>query len=81
VAGYSVETGSGDLGNEAVAAEFDDESGDAFASPVGLVGVGRWTSVEAQCEVAVFEAVDGVLPPDRTARKRVRSPAEGVEPG
>jgi hypothetical protein len=44
-----------------VASEFDDETGDPFASSVGFVGVVGRTAVEPSSEVAVFEAVDGVL--------------------
>jgi len=61
VGGDAVETGSWDFGYESVAAEFDDESADAFASSVSFVPVGGWPSVEAGGEVMVAEPADGVL--------------------
>ena len=61
VAGDAVAASAGDLGDEAVAAEFDDESGDAFASSVGFVAVGGWSPVETVGDVDVAETADGVL--------------------
>ena len=37
VGGDAVEAGSGDFGDQGVAAEFDDEPGDSFASSLGFV--------------------------------------------
>jgi len=42
VAGGPVEALVGDLGDQAVAAEFGDEAGDSGASTVSFVGVGWW---------------------------------------
>src|SRR5437660_4249698 len=55
----SVEAGSGDLGDQAVAAEFGDEPGDPLAAAVGFFDVVGWSLVEAGLEVVVAEGDDG----------------------
>jgi hypothetical protein len=61
VAGDAVAASAWDLGDEAVAAELDDEPGGSFASSPGLVAVVGPSGVEPAGDVSVAEALDGVL--------------------
>lgn len=72
VAGDAVSAGAGNLGDEAVAAEFDDEPGDAFASSSGVVAIQGPSWVEPAGDVSVAEAWMACSPA-RAARNRARS--------
>jgi hypothetical protein len=70
VAGDAVAAGAGNLGDEPLAAEFDDEPGDAFASSSGVV------MVQGQVRVEL------VLGPDAARAQQVEADAgdHGREP-
>jgi hypothetical protein len=57
----SIEPCVGNFVDKSMAAEFDDEPGDAFVSSVGLVAIGRGAAVEPAGEISVAEVVHGVL--------------------
>ena len=61
VGGDSVEAWLGDFGDQSVAAEFGDESGDSGASSVCFLRSWGRVGVEAGDEVGVAEPDDGVL--------------------
>ena len=75
VASDAISTGAGDLGDEPVAAEFDDQAGDLLASSVGLVTVDWWaTAVPPSCPRAsdrerITAAQNDATEPDREAHR------------
>src|SRR4029453_7066597 len=81
VAGDAVAASAWDLGAEAVAAEFDDEPGDAFASSVGLVTAGGLSWVEPFGDVGVAEAADGVLASEGSSEQGEVVGVGGAEAG
>src|SRR5439155_25261885 len=81
VGGDAVETLFWHFGEQAVAAEFGDQAGDAGAAAAGfLLGSGR-LGVEAAAEVAVAEADDRVLAGEDGVEERELGLAERVEAG
>ena len=81
VRGDPVASSSGNLGDEAVAAELDDEARHALTSSVGFVAVEGGTAVEAAHEVGVAEALNGMLARHCCSKQGQVGGIEGTEAG
>jgi hypothetical protein len=79
VGGDAVEPGPWDFGDEAVAAELDDEPGDALATAVGYFDAVGLSGVEPGGEVVVAESGDGVFASDDGSEQGEVGWADGVE--
>jgi hypothetical protein len=80
VRGDAVEPGPWDFGDEAVAAQLDDEAGHSLAATVGFFdAVGR-SGVEPCRDVVVAEPGDGVLACEHGPEQGEIGPVEGLEP-
>ena len=79
VGGDAVEASPWDFGDEAVAAEFDDESGDALAAAVGVLDAVGWSGVEPCRDVVVAEPDDGVLAGEHRSEQGEIGPVDGLE--
>lgn len=81
VVGDPVAAGSWGLGYEAVAAEFDYQSGDTFASSVSFVSINGWAAVEEAGEVLVAEASNREVPVEGGSKQGQVAVVEWVEAG
>jgi hypothetical protein len=81
VRGDAAEPSARDFGDETVAPEFRDETGDALASSMGLLEAVRRSGIEARGDVVVAEPDDGVLAGEHRSEQREIGPADGVEAG